>query len=75
MKAKKKKLDKLTPKDLGVDVTPSIETVSVAEPAKRSGGKKVESVDEVCDPLSMRCFNGVKQVFNEGNASYSCWIS
>lgn len=48
MKAKKKKVEKLTPQDLGVDITPSIETVSVAEPPKRAGGKKVESVDEVC---------------------------
>ena len=46
MKAKKKPLEKLTPKDLGVDITPSIEVLSVAEPPKRVGGKKVESVDE-----------------------------
>ncbi|KAI9098894.1 hypothetical protein DFS34DRAFT_619297 [Phlyctochytrium arcticum] len=51
MKAKKKKLDKMTPKDLGVDVTPTIETINISEPPKRSGGKKVESVDELLNKL------------------------
>ncbi|TPX61851.1 hypothetical protein PhCBS80983_g00882 [Powellomyces hirtus] len=51
MKAKKKKVDKFTPKDLNVDITPSIETIKIEEPAKRSGGKKVESVDELIDKL------------------------
>ncbi|KND01418.1 uncharacterized protein SPPG_03224 [Spizellomyces punctatus DAOM BR117] len=51
MKAKKKKVEKLTPKDLGVDVTPTIETVKVIEPPKRAGGIKVESVDELLSKL------------------------
>ncbi|EGF84327.1 hypothetical protein BATDEDRAFT_18619 [Batrachochytrium dendrobatidis JAM81] len=51
MKAKKKPLEKLTPSDLGVDLAPSIETLSIAEPAKRAGGKKVESVDELISKL------------------------
>ncbi|KAI8914702.1 hypothetical protein DFJ77DRAFT_430847 [Powellomyces hirtus] len=51
MKAKKKKVDKFTPEDLKVDITPSIETIKIEEPAKRSGGKKVESVDELIDKL------------------------
>ncbi|KAJ3391865.1 hypothetical protein HDU84_005216 [Entophlyctis sp. JEL0112] len=51
MKAKKKPLDKTTPKDLGVDITLKLTTVSVAEPAKRSGGVKVESVDDLIAKL------------------------
>ncbi|MTV38134.1 MULTISPECIES: electron transfer flavoprotein subunit beta/FixA family protein [Duganella] len=38
MKAKKKPLDVTKPEDLGVDVTPRLKTVKVAEPAKRSAG-------------------------------------
>jgi electron transfer flavoprotein beta subunit len=38
MKAKKKTLDVTKPEDLGVDVTPRLKTVKVAEPAKRSAG-------------------------------------
>ena len=41
MKAKKKPLEKLTPSDLGVDLTPRLETVKVTEPPKRQGGGKV----------------------------------
>ena len=41
MKAKKKPIEKLTPKDLGVDLTPIFETVRVTEPPKRQGGGKV----------------------------------
>jgi electron transfer flavoprotein beta subunit len=37
MKAKKKPLDVTKPEDLGVDVTPRLKTLKVAEPAKRSG--------------------------------------
>nr|KAJ3423256.1 hypothetical protein HK105_007592 [Polyrhizophydium stewartii] len=51
MKAKKKPLTKITPADLGVDITPSIDVLSVSEPPKRVGGKKVESVDELVDKL------------------------
>ncbi|KXS13628.1 electron transfer flavo protein, beta subunit [Gonapodya prolifera JEL478] len=51
MKAKKKPLAKLTPKDLGVDITPRLEILEVAEPPKRSGGRKVESVDDLIDKL------------------------
>ncbi|KAI8989275.1 hypothetical protein BDB01DRAFT_756600 [Pilobolus umbonatus] len=51
MKAKKKPLLKLTPEDLGVDISPRIETIKVEEPAKRVGGRKVESVDELLDKL------------------------
>ena len=41
MKAKKKPIEKLTPADLGVDLTPILETLKVAEPPKRVGGGKV----------------------------------
>jgi len=44
MKAKKKPLDVTKPEDLGVDVTPRLKTLSVAEPAKRSAGIKVPDV-------------------------------
>jgi electron transfer flavoprotein beta subunit len=44
MKAKKKPLDIVKPGDLGVDVTPRIQTLKVAEPAKRSAGVKVPDV-------------------------------
>ncbi len=44
MKAKKKTLDVMTPDALGVDVTPRIKTLKVAEPAKRSAGTMVPDV-------------------------------
>jgi electron transfer flavoprotein beta subunit len=44
MKAKKKTLDVTKPEDLGVDVTPRLKTVKVAEPAKRSAGIIVPDV-------------------------------
>ncbi len=44
MKAKKKPLDILTPAALGVDVTPRLTTLRVAEPAKRGAGIKVPDV-------------------------------
>jgi electron transfer flavoprotein beta subunit len=44
MKAKKKQLDVLKPADLGVDVTPRIKTLKVAEPPKRGAGVKVPDV-------------------------------
>jgi electron transfer flavoprotein beta subunit len=44
MKAKKKQLEVFKPEDLGVDVTPRIKTLRVAEPPKRSAGIKVPDV-------------------------------
>jgi electron transfer flavoprotein beta subunit len=44
MKAKKKPLDTVKPEELGVDVTPRLKTLKVAEPAKRSAGIKVPDV-------------------------------
>ena len=51
MKAKKKTIGNLTPADLGVDITPRFETVSVTEPPKRVGGVKVANVDELVAKL------------------------
>ena len=44
MKAKKKPLDTRKPADLGVDVTPRLKTLKVAEPPKRGAGVKVPDV-------------------------------
>jgi electron transfer flavoprotein beta subunit len=44
MKAKKKPLDVVKPEDLGVDVTPRLKTLKVAEPPKRSAGAMVPDV-------------------------------
>lgn len=51
MKAKKKPLDVMTPADLGVDVTPTIQTLKVEPPAERQAGVIVESVEELVDKL------------------------
>ncbi len=51
MKARKKQLDTTSPADLGVDVSPRIETLKVAEPPKRQGGVKVADVAELLDKL------------------------
>jgi electron transfer flavoprotein beta subunit len=51
MKAKKKQLDIFKPEDLGVDVSPRIKTLKVAEPAKRSAGMKVPDVATLVDKL------------------------
>lgn len=51
MKAKKKTMDTYTPEDLGVDVTPTVEVLSVEPPAERQAGIKVASVEELVDKL------------------------
>ena len=51
MKAKKKPLDTVKPADLGVDVTPRLSTLKVAEPAKRSAGVMVADVAELVSKL------------------------
>ncbi|MFP5512643.1 MAG: electron transfer flavoprotein subunit beta/FixA family protein [Alphaproteobacteria bacterium] len=51
MKAKKKPLETVTPDALGVDVTPRLKTVKVAEPAKRQAGIKVPDVATLVDKL------------------------
>lgn len=56
MKAKKKPIEKLKPADLGVDITPQFETLSVTEPPKRVGGVMVANVDELVDKLTKAGF-------------------
>ncbi|NLY63475.1 MAG: electron transfer flavoprotein subunit beta/FixA family protein [Alcaligenaceae bacterium] len=51
MKAKKKQLDTFTPEDLGVDVTPRIKTLKVAEPPARKAGITVPDVAALVDKL------------------------
>jgi electron transfer flavoprotein beta subunit len=51
MKAKKKPLDVVSPADLGVDVTPRFEVLSVEPPPARKAGIKVESVEQLVDKL------------------------
>jgi len=51
MKAKSKPLAQKTPADYGVDVTPRLKTLKVAEPPKRVAGVKVADVDELVTKL------------------------
>jgi electron transfer flavoprotein beta subunit len=51
MKAKKKALDVVTPEELGVDLSPTVEVISVEPPPERKGGIKVESVEELVNKL------------------------
>jgi len=51
MKAKKKPIETMKLDDLGIDVTPRVTVKQLAEPPKRQGGIKVESVDELYDKL------------------------
>ncbi len=51
MKAKKKPMDSMTPEDLGVDVTPRLTVVNVAEPPARQAGVKVADVGELVEKL------------------------
>jgi len=51
MKAKKKPIEKIVVKDLGVDVSNRIQQLKVEEPPKRKGGIKVKSVSELVSKL------------------------
>ena len=51
MKAKKKPIEQLAPADLGVDVTPRLTTLKVAEPPQREAGIIVEDVATLVDKL------------------------
>lgn len=51
MKAKKKKLDKLKPEDLGVELKEHLKIVRVEDPPTRAAGIKVETVDDLVDKL------------------------
>jgi electron transfer flavoprotein beta subunit len=51
MKAKKKPIETKAPADYGVDVTPRLSVVKVAEPKKREAGEKVADVDALIAKL------------------------
>jgi electron transfer flavoprotein beta subunit len=51
MKAKKKPLATIKPADLGVDVTPRLTTIKVAEPEKRKAGVVVPDVPSLIEKL------------------------
>lgn len=51
MKAKKKPIKKVAPKDLGVDTTPRIEVVSVEDPPVRQAGSILPDVDTLLGKL------------------------
>ena len=51
MKAKKKSIEQLFAKDLGVDIANRIQQTKVEEPPKRKGGAKVASVAELVSKL------------------------
>jgi electron transfer flavoprotein beta subunit len=51
MKAKKKPMEQMVAKDLGVDLTNRIEQLKVEEPPKRKGGIKVSNVAELVNKL------------------------
>jgi electron transfer flavoprotein beta subunit len=51
MKAKNKPMDKKTPEDYGVDISPRLTTLKVTEPAVRAAGIKVEDVDALVAKL------------------------
>jgi electron transfer flavoprotein beta subunit len=53
MKAKKKQLDVKTPADLGVDITPRLKTLKVAEPPVRQAGEMVADVDALVAKLKV----------------------
>ncbi|WP_308904924.1 electron transfer flavoprotein subunit beta/FixA family protein [Neisseria subflava] len=51
MAAKKKPLEKLSPADLAVDISPRLNTVKFAEPKARQAGVKVANVAELVEKL------------------------
>jgi electron transfer flavoprotein beta subunit len=51
MKAKKKPIDGVTPEALGVDPSPRLKILKVAEPTRRQGGGKVADVAELVSKL------------------------
>jgi len=51
MKAKKKPIDKIPIETLGVDIEPRLKVLSVDEPPKRTGGTKVENVQQLISKL------------------------
>jgi len=56
MKAKKKKVAKVKPSDLGVDITPRMEILEVRDPPVREAGSTVADVDELISKLKDKGF-------------------
>ena len=54
MKAKKKPIAKLTPDELGVDISPRIEVLHVSDPPTREAGSIVADVDELIAKLKSK---------------------
>merc|ERR1712038_100259 len=57
MKAKKKKVAKMTPADLGVDMEPRIQVITVEDPPVREAGQTVADVDELVGKLKEKGFS------------------
>merc|ERR1712110_1329207 len=57
MKAKKKKMAKMKPADLGVDLAPRIEVLNVDDPPVREAGQTVADVDELVPKLKEKGFS------------------
>ena len=55
-KAKKKKIEKKTAADLGVDISPRLEVLSVTDPPVKEAGVKVETVDDLLTKLKEHGF-------------------
>jgi electron transfer flavoprotein beta subunit len=51
MKAKKKPIEETTPETLGVDITPRLKVISIAEPKAREAGVKVDNAASLVDKL------------------------
>jgi electron transfer flavoprotein beta subunit len=51
MKARKKEIKEIAVSELGVDTTPRLIIQKLAPPAKKQGGKKVETVQALVDLL------------------------
>ena len=51
IKAKKKPVESVKLADLGLDIEPRLEVISINEPPKRKGGVKLASVDELISKL------------------------
>lgn len=56
MKAKRKKIEILSPTDLGVDISPRYDIISVENPATREAGVKVSDVPELIAVLKKEGF-------------------
>lgn len=51
IKAKRKKIERLSPEDLGVDIAPKVNVLAYEAPPERAAGQVVESVQELVSKL------------------------